>query len=303
MPGTRDCQFGLRQRGLPFVVSLALFLLPLRVLANHSVSPISMAKIDQRVIATLPKWHGRSANVVDHLDLTRPFGIQSRWTFVAALLPGSRMNAVGDTVHSGSLVICFVQELTPQCNYPAAGISSHLSRRENSYHFLAAKVVFAGANHTDPLLLVSTGGAFGADGNHAIYTHLFQYNRRMDRFEVAFHNMTYSNNNQETRFIRHGALRGDVIVAQPTETAPYVYWISIYLRNTKGKYSDLVLRYRSVTRYGDGNHLAVIDSEMPNILEHFDKWKPGEPLPIPRHLPSGCAHHLFLRGREEWCPQ
>lgn len=301
MQRLRDRQYDLRQRVLPFMAFLAL--LPLRALADRAVSHAPATAINQRVIAALPKWHGRSAEIVDHLDLTSPFGTQPQWTFVAALLPGSRANVFSEIVHSGPLAICFVHDLKPQCSYPAADKSTHPPWRENLFHFYAAKVVFAGANHTDPLLLVTTGGASGVNGNHPVYTHLFSYNRRINGFQAAFHNMTYSNNNQETRFVEHGPLRGDVVSAVPTVTAPYAYWISVYARNREGQYSDPVLRYRSATRYGDGNHLAVIDSEMPNILEHLDKWKPGDPLPIPHHLPSRCAHRLFLRGGEEWCPQ
>lgn len=299
MQGMRDCQYGLRQRVLPFVAFLTL--LPLRALADQATPQIPSADINQRVIASLPKWHGRSAEIVDHLDLTHPFGIQSQWTFVAAILPGSRVNVFAEIVHSGPLAICFVHDLTPQCKYPAADKHSSPPWRANLFHFYAAKVVFAGANHTDPLLLVNTGGASGVNGNHAIYTHLFSYDKRTKGFQVAFHDMTYSNNNQETRFVEHGPLRGDVITAVPTVTAPYAYWISVYVQDKEGRYPDPALRYRSATRYGDGNPLAVIDSEMPDILEHFGKWKPGDPLPIPAHLPSSCARPLFLRGGEEWC--
>jgi hypothetical protein len=57
------------------------------------------------------------------------------------------------------------------------------------------------------------------------------------------------------------------------------------------------LRYRSATRYNDGNPLAVIDSEMPNIERQFGLWKPGEPLPTPS---VGCIKPP-LRHSELWC--
>jgi hypothetical protein len=46
--------------------------------------------------------------------------------------------------------------------------------------------------------------------------------------------------------------------------------------------------------------MAVIDSEMPEILRHLGLWHPGDPLPVPSHLPEGCKH-LVLRHQEEWC--
>ncbi|MDG6719271.1 hypothetical protein QCE92_13960, partial [Staphylococcus aureus] len=37
------------------------------------------------------------------------------------------------------------------------------------------------------------------------------------------------------------------------------------------------------TGYGDGNPLAVIDSEMPETLRRLKLWQPGSPLPLPEH--------------------
>lgn len=299
MPDMHAGRFGPRRRILPLMLLLAP--LPLRAPAGQPMLRTPAAAINRLVAASLPKWHGESADIVDHLDLTRPFGTRSQWTFVAAQLPGSRTNAVGEIVHSGPLAICFVHGSTPRCTHTASDQASHPPSPQDLFRFYAAKVVVAGADHGDPLLLVTTAGASGADGNHGIYTRLFSYDRRKNAFRVVFHDMTGSNNNQETRFIGHGPLRGDVIVAVPTQTAPYAYWISVYVRNGEGRYSHPALRYRSATRYNDGNRLAVIDSEMPDILERFGKWRPGDPLPVPARLPPGCAHLLFLRGGEEWC--
>lgn len=157
-------------------------------------------------------------------------------------------------------------------------------------------MVFAGANDTHPLLLIKTGSAHGGDGSHSIYTELFIYDSQSDEFQSVFSNATGSNNNQETRFIGQGPLRGDIIVADPTSSAPFGYWISVYSRDRKDGYSRNPLRYRSATHYGDGNHLPVIDSEMPGILRRMGLWRPGDPLPAPR----GCSRPV-LRYGEEWC--
>jgi hypothetical protein len=58
-----------------------------------------------------------------------------------------------------------------------------------------------------------------------------------------------------------------------------------------------VLRYRSATHYGDGNRLAVIDSEMPNIQKKLGLWKPGQKLPLPQ---AGCQRPRLVRT-ELWC--
>jgi hypothetical protein len=90
-----------------------------------------------------------------------------------------------------------------------------------------------------------------------------------------------------------------VIVDNPTENAPYTYWIEVYRAGDSAQYGR-ILRYRGLTGYSDGNPLAVTDSEMPEILHRLGSWKPGDPLPVPAHLPKGC-HDLFMRHGEEWC--
>lgn len=221
---------------------------------------------------------------------------------MAATLPGSHFNASsGGMVDGGPLAQCFVNELVPHCAYAMPHNASRLSWFSIPLHFYSATVVFAGANHSRPLLLIRTAAAYGGDGSHAIFTELFRYDRRKNRFESVFSHSTGSNNNQETRFMEHGPLRGAVIVAEPTSTAPYAYWVSVYVRDKDGRYFDRAVRFRSATHYGDGNPLSVIDSEMPDILERLGKWMPGDPLPIPRRLPAACTPHFFLRHGEEWC--
>ena len=54
------------------------------------------------------------------------------------------------------------------------------------------------------------------------------------------------------------------------------------------------------TVYGDGNPLAVIDSEMPEILLRLHLRRPGDPLPVPPAMPATC-HRLEMRDGVEWC--
>jgi hypothetical protein len=61
-----------------------------------------------------------------------------------------------------------------------------------------------------------------------------------------------------------------------------------------------VLRYRGDTGYGDGNPLAVIDSEMPETLRRLGLWKTGDPLPVSPRLSGGCTR-LVMRKSVEWC--
>jgi hypothetical protein len=106
------------------------------------------------------------------------------------------------------------------------------------------------------------------------------------------------NNNQEARFVEKGPLLGSVVVAYPTNDAPFTYFVEVYKRGSESEYSQ-VLSYRGNTHYGDGNPLAVIDSEMPETLQRLGLWKTGDPLPVPPRMPRGCR--LVMRKGVEWC--
>lgn len=282
---------------------LLLAVLASKAIADQPAARIPSTAIERRVIASLPTWDGKSAEVVYDLDLSGPFATRDQWTFVVGSVPASRVDAFLQPVDGGALAVCLVEKLTPKCKYSVPRKASSLSWFSTSVDFYSAVVVHAGPNGMCPLLLVKTGAASGGDGGHAIYTQLFMYERTRNQFALAFDNSVGSNNNQDTRFVEHGPLRGDIIVAEPTRAAPFGYWISVYPWRSEHPYSHLALRYRSSTRYGDGNPLSVIDSEMPNILTRLGKWKRGDPLPVPSHLPSRCTQDLFLRNGEEWCRQ
>jgi hypothetical protein len=250
---------------------------------NEPSRQISSTDIEQSVISSLPKANGKSAEIVEDLDLTQPFKTQSQWTFIVANLPGSQEDGVGDEIDSGGLVVCFVERSTPHCDQVSLSNAVSLS---------SADVVFAGADHTDPLLLVRANSAGGADGNHSIDTEIWRFDGARDQFTSIFSNSTGSNNNQRTRFVDEGPLRGDVIVDVP---AGCCYFIDVYRQEPSGRYVS-VLGYQGRTVYGDGNPLSVADSEMPEILRRLGLWHKGDALPIPH---EGC--NPVMRRGEEWC--
>jgi len=273
---------------------LLLFIAATAAAATESSAQISPADITQNVISSLPKSQGRSADIVARLDLTRSFQTRTRWTFVAAILPGSHFSgAEPGPVDGGALAQCFVDNSIPHCRYGTP--KKDFDWFSTPIELYSAQVVFRGANSTRPLLMITTGSAHGGDGSHSVFTELFAYDRRLNEFRSVFSDVTGSNNNQKTRFIDEGPLRGDVIVDDPTSSPPFGYWISVYTWNAKSGYS-LALRYRSATHYGDGNHLPVIDSEMAGILRRMGLWRPGDPLTAP----PGCSHPVLRHG-EEWC--
>lgn len=259
--------------------------------ANASPAQISPMAIDQSVISSLPTSDGQSAEIVKHLDLTRPFDTQGNWTFVAAVLPGSHPDGASEEpVTGGPLARCFVDQLSPHCKYKTP--SGELGWFSTPVLLYSAEVVFAGANNARPLLLIRMGSASGGDGGHSIFTELFAYDSRLSEFKSVFSSATGSNNNQETRFMQAGPLRGDVIVDEP---AGCCYRIEVYRPMASGRYAS-ILRYRSHTVYGDRNPLSVSDSEMPEILRRLGLWHKGDALPIPH---AGCTP--VMRRGEEWC--
>jgi hypothetical protein len=172
---------------------------------------------------------------------------------------------------------------------------------DTPYHLFASSIVHGGQNKTRPFLFVEVcgAGAMSGDGDCGIATALYMYDKGADRFIRVFQNLAGRNNNQATCFVESGPLQGDVIVDNPTENAPYTYWIEVYRAGDSGQYGR-ILRYRGLTGYSDGNPLAVADSEMPEILRRLGQWQPGDPSPVPAHLPQGCCD-LFMRHGEEWC--
>lgn len=125
---------------------------------------------------------------------------------------------------------------------------------------------------------------------------ILAYRSSARRFEQIFKEQGGGNNNQETRYIAAGPLKGAMITVFATHNAPYGYWVTVHRLTSDYRYQQ-VLRYRSATLYGDGNSLAVIDSEMPNILRRLGLWRAGQPLPLPE-APCPRPH---LMKTELWC--
>ena len=122
------------------------------------------------------------------------------------------------------------------------------------------------------------------------------YDQVQESFTPVYEKRVNKNNNQEIRYIDDGPLIGAIISTEPTGDAPFGFWITVDRLGPTGGYEQ-VLRYRSATRYDDGNPLAVIDSEMPGILPRLGVWHPGMKLP----LPAGKCAKPRLIGQELWC--
>ena len=239
--------------------------------------------------------HGR---VIADIDLSKPFASKTAWRFVA-----TQGRQVADLPYPGEtapgVVRLCLKVSEGSCRTTLKGLGSHPWTVDDfaEPHFLkAAAIVYPPGRSAAPLLLLQTASVHSGDGDQFVFTQLLAYRAATDKFAPIYEHETGRNNNQEVRFIPAGPLAGDVIAAQPTDNSPYGFWITVSQLTPDYRYKQ-VLRYRSATRYGDGNPLAVIDSEMPNIERRLGLWKPGAPLPLPTR---GCANPRLVR-MELWC--
>lgn len=282
--------------------TLVLAFLACQFASAQTAKTLTAQQIDKSVIANLTKNHDIKPKVIVHMDLTTQFATATQWTLVAVEDVGHpksdwNLEVVG---LQGPIIICFVKSAIPECIKdfypPEEGLRDS---PDMPYNLFVNKVVFAGQDESNPVLMFKMCWIIGGNGNCEVVTALYSYDKATDRFNRVFMNRTGRNNNESTRFVESGPLQGDVIVNEPTDNAPYRYWVTVYRADKWGNYGQ-ILHYRSLTAYSDGNPLAVIDSEMPEILHRLGFWQPGDTLPVPPHLPHVC-HNLYMRNSEEWC--
>lgn len=237
---------------------------------------------------------------IARLELGKAFGARSPWRFVARQGPAEADPAGMETQVPGVLRLCLDRSPSGGCETPLEAMPprapDELESMWAARYLRAATIVYPRGRSAAPLLLVQTASTHAGNGSQAVFTQLLAYRRAADRFARIYDQVTGTNNNEEVRFVTSGLLRGAVISAEPTGDAPYGYWIAVNELRPDDTYRQ-VMRYRSATRYGDGNPLAVIDSEMPNIQRRLGLWRPGAPLP----LPAGACPKPRLAHMELWC--
>jgi len=236
-----------------------------------------------------------AAGMVSSTDLSKPFATRSAWRFTAVQAP-KLPYADGERI-PGAIRLCISNDKGRSCQTDLRRMLWD-GEPDNPYlgpHFLR-KAEIVRLLSGQALLLVQAANLPSGDGEQGVATQLFAYDRRGDRFIQVYAKRTPRNENQEVRYIRGGPLQGAVISAEPTRDAPFGFWI-IVDRPTRPSTYRQVLRYRSATRYGDGNPLAVIDSEMPNIWRRLGLWHPGARLPLPK---GRCPRPRMVR-MELWC--
>ncbi|HEX3888435.1 MAG TPA: hypothetical protein VHW05_13135 [Phenylobacterium sp.] len=236
------------------------------------------------------------------LDLSQAFHARSPWRLVVTEGPPTQDYGEGDApgaltfcLRKGPAGPCVSAPITPPPRTVPAGDPAW-----EPHYLFKAKLVYPRGQKAAPYLLIVTGSLNSGDGDQIIATQLVAYNAARDRFHRVYADSTGRNNNEEIRYIEHGPLRGSVIDAEPQDHRPYGYWIVVDSLTSAGAYRQ-VLRYQSATRYNDGNPLAVIDSEMPNIERRLGLWKPGQPIPTPGLDGGKACPNPMLRHTELWC--
>ena len=238
------------------------------------------------------------AGGITAIDLSQPFGSRLPWRFTATQGPDIP-DPTGDTgaVAPGAIQLCISADGGQNCSPDLQHLLASSAEDDifSQPHFLGDAEIVHPRDGT-ALLLLRVASLHGGNGDQRRASVALAYDKRRDSFVRVYQKQTGRNNNQEIRYMRDGPLKGAIISAEPTQNAPFGFWIAVSEFRPAQKYVQ-VLRYRSATQYGDGNVLAVIDSEMPGIQQRLGLWKPGAKLP----LPAGECLNPRIIHQELWC--
>jgi hypothetical protein len=257
---------------------------------------VALALVAGIAAATAPP----ASTVIKSIDLKPAFATRSPWRLTATQGPGiDDPLGMSDEKAPGNIQLCLSETAAGPCD---ASLQSALAPTSDDDlfgqpHFLNdMEVVHPRGSSGRALLVVQTASLHSVDGDQAVLTQVLAYDAASDRFVRVYEHGTGHNNNQEVRYIAAGKLQGDVILVEPAAKAPFNYWVTVNALTPAYTYRQ-VLKYRSATRYGDGNPLSVTDSELPNIEQRVGLWRPGSPLP----LPAGPCPKPRLTKMELWC--
>ncbi len=229
------------------------------------------------------------------IDLSGPFHTKTPWRFTASQGPeiANSFGPPGDMA-PGKFALCLSHDGQKDCEVTLLHTLGNDADDWSGPHILKMADIKQPDGH--PLLLIQSASLWSGDGDYGIETVAYRYDRARDRFIVAYEHGSEHNRNGNVRYISDGPLRGDFVSVDATEDAPFGYWVEVNRLGAGDTYHS-ILRYRSATHYGDGNPLAVIDSEMPNIEQRLHLWHAGQPLPLP---PGPCVRPHLVKGAL-WC--
>jgi hypothetical protein len=265
---------------------------------------LSLVSASARAQTLTPNGRAGNANdadsvegtVISNIDLSGPFATPEAWRFIATQGPLAVGASGSGADEPGGIQLCLRTTPSAPCdpelqNAPRAAVPG-----DGPHYLKAVNIVYPRGSADQPLLFVQTASVHSGDGNQLVFTQVLAYKNSQNRFVRIYQYTTGTNGNEEVRYISSGRLKGDILSVDPTDNAPYGYWVTVNALTPQYTYKT-VLRYRSATHYGDNNPLAVIDSEMPNIEQRLGYWKSGMALP----LPSGACPRPRLIRMELWC--
>jgi hypothetical protein len=230
------------------------------------------------------------SKIVSTLHLTNIFKAKSKWDVAVS----QDDNGDKEIFDPPFFHLCFIQ-------------NDNKKYCRDGFYNISMNIFVVRAKSSKIPILVMQGASNPGGSALPTDTVAWIYSAAQDRFQQVFSKTSNASVNEEARIVSSGSLAGDVIVNTPTEHYPYPYDIAVYRISEAGRYGQ-ILHYASRTRYNDGNALAVIDSEMPEIERRLHLWKPGDPLPRPLYLPARGSedfpYHcgtLEMRHGTEWC--
>lgn len=216
------------------------------------------------------------------IDLTQAFHTPTTWRYVVT--ENSSSTGFNDDISDKA---CFVDGGKRDCEDLLA------------YTLGRTYIILPKGKLRVPLFVVTYDGTAG-NGNYAGTT-VYTYRAAANRFEAIFGASSPPNNSGEIRVIQDGPLVGDVIVSIPPRGRPYKFTIEVY-RLQKALHYVKILSYQGKTGENDGNPLAAINSEMPEIERRLGLWKKGDPFPTPARMPEGNAcQSVYMHNGIEDC--
>jgi hypothetical protein len=228
-----------------------------------------------------------SFGVVSTTDLTSVFHTKTKWSLVITHEPYD--GGAGDTP-VGNLHFCFVHDGKTSCS------------NTSPYNIFESSSTFQPRDKSQNPLIVVTAGWTGGGSAFLYGPLIWAYHPKLARFDLIFSATENKSNNGEVRFITSGPLAGDVVLDRLTSPWPYRYNIVVY-RLLRSESYVKILDYNGNTTEGDGNALAVIDAEMPQIEQRLHVWKLGDPLPTisQNSMPPQCKTGIRLQKGLLWC--
>lgn len=279
-------------------VSASTFYEVSKKMRSHSWMPHAVIAV---ALATAVAGQSTTSPVISNIDLSKPLSTREAWRFVATQGPPvAAVDTASGGNEPGRILLCLQATPSTPCDPQLLNALRTASSSNDFFrepHYLnAVKIAYPRGSAGRPVLIVQTASMHSGDGDQLVMTQVLAYEKPQNRFVRIFQYTTGKNRNEEVRYINSGRLKGDIISIDPTENAPYAYWVTVSVLSPQYAYKT-ALRYRSATHYGDGNPLAVIDSEMPNIEHRLGYWKSGMALPLPS---GGCPRPRLVR-MELWC--